>query len=36
MADEVIGKAQTEALIGACWKLGTAKDVREIAAKAKP
>jgi 2-methylcitrate dehydratase PrpD len=36
MADEVIGQAQAAALIGACWALGAAKDVREVAAKATP
>jgi 2-methylcitrate dehydratase PrpD len=36
MADEVIGKAKTDALIEACWKLGTARDVRDLARKARP
>ncbi len=36
MADEVIGKARSAALIEACWKLGAAKDVRDLAQKARP
>lgn len=36
MSDEVIGKAKSDALIEACWKLGAAKDVRTIAEGAKP
>ena len=36
MADAVIGAAKAGALIDACWKLGEAKDVREITGKAKP
>jgi 2-methylcitrate dehydratase PrpD len=36
MSDEVIGKAKSDALIEACWKLGAAKDVRAIAERSKP
>ena len=36
MADPVIGAAKAGALIDACWKLGAAKDVRDITGKAKP
>ena len=36
MADEVIGKAKTGALIEACWNLGAAKDVRALVERAKP
>src|SRR5476649_1054124 len=36
MADAVIGAAKASALIDACWKLGEAKDVRDITGKAKP
>jgi 2-methylcitrate dehydratase PrpD len=36
MADAVIGAAKAGALIEACWKLGAAKDVRDITGKAKP
>ena len=36
MADEVIGKAKTAAMIEACWKLGAAKDVRAIAEGSRP
>ncbi len=36
MADEVIGMAKTGALIEACWKLGAATDVHDLARKARP
>ena len=36
MADEVIGKARTDALIEACWTLGGAKDVRTVVERARP
>jgi 2-methylcitrate dehydratase PrpD len=36
LADAVIGAAKAGLLIDACWKLGEAKDVREITGKAKP
>jgi 2-methylcitrate dehydratase PrpD len=36
MADAVIGTAKAGSLIDACWKLGEAKDVRDVAGKAKP
>jgi 2-methylcitrate dehydratase PrpD len=36
MADAVIGTAKAGPLIDACWKLGEAKDVRDVAGKAKP
>ncbi len=36
MSDEVIGKAQSDALVEACWSLGSAKDVRAIAERSKP
>ena len=36
MADEVIGRAKTGALIEACWNLGAAKDVRALVERAKP
>jgi 2-methylcitrate dehydratase PrpD len=36
MADEVIGKAKTGALIGACWKLGSARDLRAVTEGSKP
>jgi 2-methylcitrate dehydratase PrpD len=36
MADEVIGKAKTDAVIEACWKLAAAKDVRVLAETARP
>jgi 2-methylcitrate dehydratase PrpD len=36
MADEVIGSAKTGALIEACWKLGSASDVRAIAERSRP
>lgn len=36
LADEVIGKAKTDALIAACWEVGAAADVRELAKRAQP
>jgi 2-methylcitrate dehydratase PrpD len=36
MAGEVIGSAKTDALLEACWKLGSAKDVRTLVEKARP
>ena len=36
MADEVIGRGKTGALIEACWNLGAAKDVRALVERAKP
>ena len=36
LADPVIGKGRTDALIASCWKIGTAKDVRAIAEGARP
>ncbi len=36
MADEVIGSANTSALISACWHLGAAPDVRALVERAKP
>ena len=36
MSDEVIGKAKSDALIEACWRLGGATDVRAIAERSKP
>jgi 2-methylcitrate dehydratase PrpD len=36
MADEVIGEAKADALIDACWKLGSAKDVRTLVERATP
>jgi len=36
LADPVIGKGRTDALIASCWKIGAAKDVRAIAEGARP
>jgi 2-methylcitrate dehydratase PrpD len=36
LADPVIGKAKADALIDACWKLGDAKDVRQLTETARP
>jgi 2-methylcitrate dehydratase PrpD len=36
LADAVIGRAKSAALIEACWKLGAAKDVRALVEKALP
>jgi hypothetical protein len=36
LSEPVIGAAKTKQLIAACWGLGTAKDVRALAALARP
>jgi len=36
LADPVIGKGKTDALIAACWKIGAAKDVRAMTEGARP
>jgi len=36
LCDPVIGKAKADALIAACWKVASAKDVRGIAEGARP
>ena len=36
LCDPVIGKGKADALIAACWKIGSAKDVRAIAEGARP
>jgi 2-methylcitrate dehydratase PrpD len=36
LADPVIGKAKADGTLAACWKLGAAKDVREVVEKARP
>lgn len=36
LADGVIGKGKTDALIAACWEVGAAADIRELAKRAQP
>ncbi len=36
LSDPILGAAQTSSLIEACWKLGEAKDVRDLVALAVP
>jgi 2-methylcitrate dehydratase PrpD len=36
LADAVIGKAKSDALIKACWKVGSANDLRAVVEGARP
>jgi len=36
LADGVIGKAKADALIAACWKVGTASNLRHLTEIARP